>query len=167
MKNYTVKNGPDIYSLALLVYGSLENVVKLCNDNGLTLSSTIKPGTVIVYDPTLVRPITPVQVKQVPQPAPAKTLTFKSIYGQNQYDIALNTYGSIENYIQMLLDNGTDHDYIPQGKEYVFTTHLVKDVNVYNETTARGVIFSTGIPGLTGETAGDFNSDFSGDFSGG
>lgn len=167
MNNYTVKNKPDIFTLAMGVYGTLEETVKLCNDNNIDISSAdIYPGQVLAFDSTLVVPITPLQIIQPPQPAPPETLPFKAVYGQNQFDVALNTYGTIEQYIKMLVDNNVDNSYIPNAKVYTFTLHLIKDVNIYNETTAKGIIFSTGILGIQ-ESTGDFNDDFSPDFSGG
>jgi len=147
MKQFIVKNSPDIFTLALSVYGSIEETVKLCNDNNLTIVNTgVKPATVIEYDSTLVVPITPVQAMQKPQPAPQEILSFKSVYGQNQFDVVLNMYGTIEQYVKMLVDNNVDNYYIPSGKVYTFALHLIKDVNIYNETTAKGIIFSTGTP---------------------
>ena len=99
-------------------------------------------------------------------PAPAAVLSFTSRYGQNIFDVAINTYGSLDSFIKMLQDNEAVSTTIPDGQSFLFTTSLIDDENVYNETTAKGVIFSTGvIP--PGDLGGDFDSDFNDDFSGG
>jgi hypothetical protein len=162
----TVKNSPDIFTLALGTYGTLDEAVKLCDDNALTFNSAIKPGEVIIYDSTLVIPIQKASVVLPVQATLYANLNFTSVYGQNQFDIAINTYGTIDQYIKMLVDNNVDNDYIPSGKMYTFSLPLITDVNIYNETTAKGVIFSTGTPGIVGTPGGDFNSDFNSDFSG-
>lgn len=160
----TTKNQIDTFLLSLGVYGVVDELVKLCNDNNLVISSTVKAGTIINYDSTLVIPITPAQVSGPINTPNNVNLKFTSKYGQNQFDVAINTYVTIDNYIKLLVDNAVDNSYIPNNKMYAFSLPL--DVNVYNEITGKGFIVSTGLPTATNTPGGDFNDDFNSDFSG-
>lgn len=50
MKEYTVRNGQNIYDVALQLYGSIEGVFDILVNNNLSLNSELKPGDVIRYD---------------------------------------------------------------------------------------------------------------------
>lgn len=49
------RNGQSIYDLCLQVYGTLDLLVKFCNDNGVTNTALIPPQVDYVYDTTLVK----------------------------------------------------------------------------------------------------------------
>lgn len=46
---YVVKDGLSIYDVAVLLYGDAQYSVKLCNDNGITITDTIV-GLTLTYD---------------------------------------------------------------------------------------------------------------------
>jgi hypothetical protein len=58
---YAVKNGQGIYDVAVLLYGDAQYSVKLCNDNGLTITDSIV-GLTLIYDET----IKPKKLKRLP-----------------------------------------------------------------------------------------------------
>lgn len=94
-------------------------------------------------------------------------INFTCRYGTNPFDICSNTYGVLDLYIKMLNDNDIDNDFIPNGQVLTMDSSLVSDPNIYNETTANDVFFSTGIVGALGTLPpfrGGFNDGFDGGF---
>lgn len=52
MKTYTSTTGQSLYDICLMVYGTLDNFIKFCNDNNQTDMNAIPDaGTVFYYDP--------------------------------------------------------------------------------------------------------------------
>lgn len=159
-----VTNQNTIWDLALQGYGTLEQVVRLVNDNSSLLpninaNTTGLPGQELGIDAQYVVPIKNAQPVTNPVNA-SNTYSFISRQQQNLFDIALNTYGTIESLVQLLIDNEVTE--ITAGsliKSFSFDSTLIKDINIYTNTTAKGYFFSTG----TYEANGDFNNDFSDD----
>lgn len=92
-------------------------------------------------------------------------LNYTCRYGQNLLDIVMNTYGDIGYYVKMLSDNGIDNSFIPNAQVLTFDSTLVNDPNIFNETTANNVFFSTGIAPIYGSGfRGGFNDGFDSGF---
>lgn len=126
------------------VYNTLEEAVKFCTDNNLTFNSAIIPGTQVVY--SVIQSSDPVSSQSSVFPV---TLDFMGRYGQNLFDVCLNTYGTLEYYVKMLVDNKYDNTLIPNNNLFIFTPNLVVDVNIFNTVTGKGVYYSTGLSTTT------------------
>ena len=92
------------------------------------------------------QPITPAQPVQLPAQTFPTTLEYTSHYGQNMFDINLNTYGNLDNYVKLLVDNNLNTPDPGNNNSFTFTVALVEDVNIYNTMTGKGYIYSTGWP---------------------
>lgn len=84
---YVVKNGQGIYDVAVLLYGDAQYSVKLCNDNGLTITDSIE-GLTLTYDETIKPKVEAAAIKQQNTPKqPDKTYFIKQV--QSVWDLAL------------------------------------------------------------------------------
>ena len=175
--NAQVLGQPDIFSLILQVYGSLDLTIQFLNDNNLNLanygsfydsfddsfeigSSGITPGMIISYNPALIVPITGFQSAQQPGYIVPSTISFTSKYGQNLFDVNLNTYGNLENYVKLIVDNSKTDLTVNAGEVFNFTTILVNNADIYNLTTGRGYVFSTGAYSSGGSFDDSFDNSF-------
>ena len=64
--------------------------------------------------------------------------------GQNTGDLALQTYGTIDSIVQMLVDNNLAFDSSFNNTPITFNEAENVDTNIYNSTSALGYIYSTG-----------------------
>jgi hypothetical protein len=156
-------NSNNIFDTILTGYGTLEQAWRFLSDNSTTINTPTVPGTDVIINPAFVVPIQNAAPVVSTPSAPSNTYTFKGTYGQNVFDIALNTYGSVDNLVKLLGDNGIDLS-ANLMRNFVFDSTLINDLNIYNTTTKAGYVYSTGKPQIP---EGDFNDDFSDDFSGG
>ena len=84
---YAVKNGQDIYSVAVQLYGDAQYSVKLCTDNDLTITDSIE-GLTLTYDDTIKRNVVAATIRQQNTPKqPDNTYYIKQT--QSVYDLAL------------------------------------------------------------------------------
>ena len=84
---YVVKNGQGIYDVAVLLYGDAQYSVKLCNDNGLTITDSIE-GLTLTYDETIKPKVEAAAIKQQNTPKqPDNTYFIKQV--QSVWDLAL------------------------------------------------------------------------------
>jgi hypothetical protein len=84
---YAVKNGQDIYSVAVQLYGDAQYSVKLCTDNDLTITDSIE-GLTLTYDDTIKRNVVAATIKQQNTPKqPDNSYFIKQT--QSVYDLAL------------------------------------------------------------------------------
>ena len=84
---YVVKNGQGIYDVAVLLYGDAQYSVKLCNDNGLTITDSIE-GLTLTYDETIKPKVEAAAIKQQNTPKqPDNTYFIKQV--QTVWDMAL------------------------------------------------------------------------------
>lgn len=84
---YAVKQGQDIYAVAVQLYGDAQYAIKLCNDNGLTITDSIE-GLTLTYDENLKRIIVGNSIKQPEVPNTENNSYFVKQY-QNIYDLCL------------------------------------------------------------------------------
>jgi hypothetical protein len=49
----------------------------------------------------------------------------RPLYGQSNYDLCLQGYGSIDNVVRLCKDNGISDLNLPQSKQYVFNQNLI------------------------------------------
>ncbi len=84
---YAVKNGQDIYSVAVQLYGDAQYSVKLCTDNDLTITDSIE-GLTLTYDDTIKRNVVAATIRQQNTPKqPDNSYFIKKT--QSVYDLAL------------------------------------------------------------------------------
>lgn len=50
--NYTIQPGQNLIDIAMQEYGSAEAVIKICQDNNISVGAVVEPGTVIELDTT-------------------------------------------------------------------------------------------------------------------
>lgn len=75
---------------------------------------------------------------------------YNAINGQSFSDVCLNTYGSLDNYVRMLNDNGLVPDNYPfSGQQISWDPEIVVDQTIYKKTTGAGVVFAT-LVGING-----------------
>jgi hypothetical protein len=84
---YAVKQGQDIYAVAVQLYGDPQYAIKLCNDNGLTITDSIE-GLTLIYDDNIKRNVVKNAIKQPEVPNVINNSYFVKTY-QNIYDLAL------------------------------------------------------------------------------
>lgn len=84
---YAVKKGQDIYAVAVQLYGDAQYAIKLCNDNGLTITDSIE-GLTLTYDENLKRIIVGNAIKQ-PQVPNTENNSYFVKQLQNIYDLCL------------------------------------------------------------------------------
>lgn len=84
---YVVKQGQDIYQVAVILYGSPQFAVKLCEDNGITITDSIE-GLTLTYDNTIKADIITAAVKQQNTPK-QPNLDYYIRKQQSVYDLAL------------------------------------------------------------------------------
>ncbi len=84
---YVVKNGQNIYDVAVIVYGDAQYSVKLATDNGLTITDSIE-GLTLTYDPAIKRAVDAAAIRQQNTPKqPDNTYYIKQ--QQSIWDLAL------------------------------------------------------------------------------
>lgn len=84
---YVVKNGQDIYQVAVIVYGDAQYSVRLCTDNGITITDSIE-GLSLIYDPAIKRAVDAAAIRQQNTPKqPDNSYYIKQM--QSVYDLAL------------------------------------------------------------------------------
>lgn len=75
---------------------------------------------------------------------------YNAINGQSFSDVCLNTYGSLDNYVRMLNDNGLTPDAYPySGQAISWDPEVIVDQTIYKKTTGAGVKFAT-LVGING-----------------
>ena len=135
----------NIFDTILNGYGTLEQAVRFLSDNTTTINTPTIPGANVIINQAFVVPIqNAAPVVNTPS-VPSVAYTFKATYGQNIFDIALNTYGTVDNLVKLLQDNRIvlNDNLI---RNFVFDSTLISDLNIYNNTTRTGYIYSTGNP---------------------
>lgn len=105
MAQYTVLVGENIYLLSNKLYGSLEYVFKLANDNNISDITADLAGFDLYYDESI-KPSNsqPLELKPILSVNNKRTYTV----GQKQsiFDIVNNTTGDIESVVSLCIDNG-------------------------------------------------------------
>jgi hypothetical protein len=101
---YEVKNGEIIYDVAVICYGDAQKSVKLCTDNGITITDSID-GLKLVYDEKLKANIiarnNAYTYIQVPTD---ETYVIKQ--NQSNYDLCLHYGYTLDGYANFLKDSG-------------------------------------------------------------
>ena len=106
LMQYVVKNGEDIYSLAIQLYGDVEYCVKLASENNLSFNTDLT-GVVVIYDETIKqRQIARVlRYNYIPNQT-IPTHTFGSM--QSVYDVAIQYNYGLDNFGKFISECGID-----------------------------------------------------------
>lgn len=142
MAQYTALVNENIYILTNKLYGSLEYVFKLANDNNISDITADLAGIDLYYDETI-KPSNsqPLELKPILSINNKRTYTI----GQKQsiFDIVNNTTGDIESLISLCIDNSiSDLSNVNDVKNitYTYTNNAFRDWAIKNKKE-----FATGL----------------------
>lgn len=148
MNNYTITNQPDILSLIMDVYGTLEECVKFISDNDTIIPNlnndiSMLAGQTVYYDDTLVVTFMP------PKPVLANPVLPNTEYlwlgkqGQNMFDVCIQTYGVLDFQIKLLTDNNVDFSTTIYNQPFSYDSTLIDNSTAWSRTTGMGIVFSS------------------------
>jgi hypothetical protein len=146
---YVVKDGLSIYDVAVLLYGDAQYSVKLCTDNGITITDSIV-GLSLTYDDTIIgqiltnnKAITYVQV-------PTDN-TYQIRENQSNYDVCIQLGYGLDRYGNFIALSGLPCDIINNVGSQISVTKLQTNVgNIIFATLSEDVIPTPPITGGIG-----------------
>ena len=130
---YEVKNGQSIYDVAVILYGDAQKAVKLCTDNGITITDSID-GVTLEYDANLKAQIlinnTSTTYIQVP-------IDNSYVIRQNQsnYDLCLHYGYTLDGYSQFIKDSGLEASKVNNANVEIQVTKQNNNLINYNFAT--------------------------------
>ena len=123
---YAVKNGQGIYDVAVLLYGDAQYSVKLCNDNGLTITDSIE-GLTLTYDETIKPKVEAAAIKQQNTPKqPDNTYFIKQV--QSVWDLALQFGYGLNRVAEFCQLTGLDISSNAIGNQQIQVTKIATNV---------------------------------------
>jgi hypothetical protein len=155
MSSYTITNPTDIFTLIMNVYGTLEESVQLLSDNNVVINSlnsdiSSLAGQVLNYDSTqVVTSLPPKPVLSTPPP-PVTQYTWAGREGQNLFDVCMQTYGILDDMINLMNDNSIvwftnlGQPFNVYGQPFNYDSTRIASSTIWNRTTGSGIVFSTG-----------------------
>ena len=154
---YKVLNGQTIEDVAVLTYGSIDFVSQLITDNNLTFDSDIT-GLTLIWDNTLTNTI-PSSINVNNTIIESDLSSVIGQYGQSFYDVAIHTQATIENVIQLAIDNNISINNLNdiKGLEITYSKSNIKNFAIYNFISNLNTGVSSGLL-TTGK--GSFNDSF-------
>lgn len=158
---YSVKYGESLIDVIMNTYGDLNQAFRLIQDNdieNLDIDLNDFPDINIEYE---IIPKVPADLKVNSSLDTNTTLTLKAINRQSLFDIALMTYGKIDNIFLLIQDNGVANlnDAAIDQVIFSFDSTLISDYFVYLRNRNNNIRYGTAeidvLPGGALETASD------------
>lgn len=145
MSNYVAKANQSIFDICLSTYGGFDEIIKLCSDSNITDNS--QPSYFnqsFSFDPALVQPLPTFSIPIVVQASTIKIFTGKN--NQSIFDVAIQTYGNMDNIVKLCMDSGIDGfaDATYFQKLFTYDASLISDSTVSDNVNNNNIIFATG-----------------------
>jgi hypothetical protein len=88
--------------------------------------------------------------------------SYYAVPGQSLYDICLNTYGTLDYIVKLILDNNISGlSYVPvSGQQFVYDTSLVYDQQI----TQLNYVYATSASDTVTNNSTNFNNNFDENF---
>lgn len=143
---YKAQEGQSLMDVSLNTYNSLERIVALAYDNGVSLDDDVKSAQEYVYESELVV-VSPSEVSNATAAVVAENLAVYGINKQSLWDLATQTYGTIEQAVKLAKDADISLDEQNNVKNILFNynTTLVADAFLYNFVNKLSAPMGTGI----------------------
>lgn len=123
---YVVKNGQDIYSVAVLLYGDAQYAVKLCTDNDITITDSID-GLTLTYDDKIKRAVASAAIKQQNTPKqPDNSYYIKQT--QSIWDLILQFGYGLNNAVEFVTMAGLDISSNDIGGQNIQVTKIPNNI---------------------------------------
>ena len=164
MNTYFCTLGQSFSDVCLSTYKTLDDYVKLLNDNLLTPNSVPYSAQSITWDSnyqsaviTVTQTVVitaPVEVAPIIIKAPVvytvtenPTYSYSCQLGQSFSDVALNTYKSLDKYVKMLNDNGISPNSVPYTAQQILWGDAATNIAaVVSIPAIAPEVYSTGLP---------------------
>lgn len=147
---YSINGQKNANDLCLLLYGSLDYLIKLVTENpfikSVNFDLTLFGGTKVSYDDSV--------SQKVPQNLKPSSVpnNIQGIYvvnqGQGLSDLVLHSYSSLDNFVKLIVDNNLGSiNLMPDellGKNLIFDMTLSKNPVVQNYNKNKKIVYATG-----------------------
>lgn len=142
-QEYKIRTDQSIFDVVNLTIGDLNYTYSLLLANpAIENIDTIPVGAVVVYEP---KPVTPATVKSLQYTPTVLVEEFRSRNNQSTFDVALQTYGTLDRVYQLLVDSKKINLLSPPipGFIFKFNPTLVKDNRFANYLKRDSIILNT------------------------
>lgn len=165
--NYTIKNGQNIFDVAINTIGNINNVYVLIQENNIPSVEFCPVGLSVSYTPP---PITPPIISSPPFVVQVTSQDFSSISNQSIFDIVAQTYGNINLTYKLIQESnfsnilsypivGTLFIFNPtQINDAIFTSYLAKN-NIIINTVGRNTLINNNSDTLQTDDGIDITTD--------
>jgi hypothetical protein len=137
----------NLVDVAILKYGNAESIVKLCQDNGITLSGDLAPGNALLIDGAVPYKTTGAISAPVNVTVKRALTVFEN---QNLVDVCLQEYGSIDALVGLAHDNSLGVDSLPlSGSVMTINPGSVIQKKLVSYLAKNGIVISQEIPQFT------------------
>ena len=145
MKIYKVKSQEDIFTISNTTLNNLDNVINILSQNNLNLNSDLEQIATenIIIDETLATSTS--SILNLQSFINSSLIKTKSYSNQSIYDLCLQTTGSLDYIINMLIYNNIenlDNDNL-NLQSIIFDYNNIKNYDTYKILKTRNIMYAT------------------------
>ena len=143
MLNYIGQSGQNVFDLALVTVGDINQMYAMLQSNGLNITSD-PTGQAVQYTPA---PTIPPTTQASAVYSPPTTATFNSVTNQNIFDVVLQTYGDLNLTYTLMQENNflyINQTVLPNNL-FIFNPSQIKDTLLVRHLRSNGLIVNTSV----------------------